>query len=146
MPDGEISSSSDNNGPAGTGTTAVSPAFVPRSTQLSEFPPESKVLGRTVPTYWAGRRAWNSNRGVDDIDHLWRVHDGLYDLAGFEHPGGRDLLENSRGTDITELFEAHHIDIEKSRAVLAKYYVKVGFGGCIRSCSIHSQSQTLVVC
>jgi hypothetical protein len=44
---------------------------------------------------------------VDDAvpPHLWRVHDELYDLAEFKHPGGDHWLELTKGTDITELFE-----------------------------------------
>ena len=42
--------------------------------------------------------------------HLWRIHDDLYDLKGFTHPGGAHWLSLTRGTDITELFESHHIN------------------------------------
>lgn len=42
--------------------------------------------------------------------HLWRIHDDLYDLEGFKHPGGAHWLSLTRGTDITELFESHHIN------------------------------------
>lgn len=55
--------------------------------------------------------------------HLWRIHDHLYDLSQFDHPGGQDFLEITQGTDITELFESSHYDIEKARKFLSKYCV-----------------------
>ena len=106
----------------------------PIAPQATAFPPISEVKGRSVPTYWQGRREWNLDRGVDNMPNLWRVGDNLYDLAGFEHPGGVDLLSMSKGTDITEAFEAHHIDIKKARAVLDKYFVQVWIqsqAGCL---------------
>lgn len=56
---------------------------------------------------------------------VWRVHDSLYDLTPFLnfHPGGKDWLEISRGTDITELFESHHPNIAKARSILKKYRI-----------------------
>lgn len=56
--------------------------------------------------------------------HLWRVHDSLYDLSDFDHPGGKRWLELTRGTDITELFESHHIDMDRTKRVLAVYRVQ----------------------
>lgn len=117
--------------------------------QADSFPPIAEVKGRNIFTYWEGRRKWNANHGMEK---LWRVHDGLYDLSGFNHPGGKSWLDltkvsgdrfrgasvpkrgssspfsspvGNKGTDVTELFESHHLDIEKARAVLAKYYVRV---------------------
>lgn len=71
-------------------------------------------------------------QGVDKVNeetdadhpHLWRIHDHLYDFSKFQHPGGNSFLEITRNTDITELFESQHVDIEKARAYLAKYFVK----------------------
>ena len=62
----------------------------------------------------------------DDIGDLtlWRVHNQLYDLKDFSHPGGQGLLEMSRGTDITELFESSHPNMSKAASVLEKYKVK----------------------
>ncbi len=56
--------------------------------------------------------------------YLWRIHDKLYDLSEFNHPGGQTFLEISRDTDITELFETSHYDIHKARAVLDKFFVR----------------------
>ncbi|XP_055372163.1 cytochrome b5-related protein-like [Condylostylus longicornis] len=49
----------------------------------------------------------------DDAEGLWRIKDSLYDFSDFisRHPGGRFWLETTRGTDITEAFEIHHISI-----------------------------------
>ncbi len=58
---------------------------------------------------------------------LWRVHDALYDLSDFarRHPGGRQWIEATRGTDITEPFEASHFFEEGQReALLTKYHVR----------------------
>ena len=59
--------------------------------------------------------------------HLWRIHDGLYDLRGFikTHPGGEDVIESTEGIDITEAFEASHpTNPKKLHAILKKYLVK----------------------
>eukprot|EP01096_Ripella_sp_DP13-Kostka_P011446 TRINITY_DN4620_c0_g1_i1.p1 TRINITY_DN4620_c0_g1~~TRINITY_DN4620_c0_g1_i1.p1 ORF type:complete len:509 (-),score=168.92 TRINITY_DN4620_c0_g1_i1:50-1543(-) len=55
---------------------------------------------------------------------LWRVHDDLFDLSSFvdRHPGGRMWLEETRGTDVTEVFESHHLDPNVS-AILHKFRV-----------------------
>lgn len=55
--------------------------------------------------------------------NLWRIHDDLYDLTGFNHPGGADFLTMTRGTDITELFESSHVNILKATSLLSKYHV-----------------------
>jgi hypothetical protein len=54
---------------------------------------------------------------------LWRIHDDLYDLSNFNHPGGPSFIELTKNTDITELFESSHPNIEKARALLGKYKV-----------------------
>ena len=49
-----------------------------------------------------------------------------YDLTGFleKHPGGSHWLESTRGQDITELFYTHHLNEDKVKATLNKFYVK----------------------
>ncbi|XP_055706560.1 cytochrome b5-related protein-like isoform X2 [Phlebotomus papatasi] len=61
----------------------------------------------------------------DGAEGLWRVHDGIYDLTDFveRHPGGREWLEMTRGTDITEAFEAHHIN-EGPERLLEKFRIR----------------------
>lgn len=54
---------------------------------------------------------WLMDKREDDgAEGLWRIHDTLYDFSQFldKHPGGRDWLTLTEGTDITEAFEAHH--------------------------------------
>jgi cytochrome b involved in lipid metabolism len=55
------------------------------------------------------------------------VHDKIYDLTNFieKHPGGRDWIEVTQGTDITESFEVSHvINVDKVESILGKYYIK----------------------
>jgi cytochrome b involved in lipid metabolism len=40
------------------------------------------------------------------------------------HPGGSIWLEMTKGQDITEHFISYHLNEEKARAVLSKYFVK----------------------
>ncbi|XP_037039204.1 cytochrome b5-related protein-like [Bradysia coprophila] len=61
----------------------------------------------------------------ENAEGLWRVHDKLYDLSNFieRHPGGREWLELTKGTDITELFELHHLQLNAEN-MLPKFYVR----------------------
>lgn len=74
---------------------------------------------KTAAMWLKGRRT------DDDIGDFWRVHDKLYDLTDFmgRHPGGRQWLEVTRGTDITEAFESSHIN-PSTKNILDRYYVK----------------------
>ncbi len=84
-------------------------------------------------------------------DGLWRIHGKAYDFSSFavNHPGnarahcfhairptaacfgsvvssgGKHWIELTKGLDITDLFEVHHLNFDKASAVLPKYYVKV---------------------
>lgn len=42
--------------------------------------------------------------------HCIAVHNVVYDVRHFDHPGGRVLLELCRGHDATELFETSHVN------------------------------------
>lgn len=56
--------------------------------------------------------SWLKGKHLDDeAEGLWRIHDNLYDLTDFvtQHPGGPLWLQQTKGTDITEAFETHHI-------------------------------------
>ncbi|VVD02306.1 unnamed protein product [Leptidea sinapis] len=69
---------------------------------------------------------WLAGKKVQDgANGLWRVHDSLYDLTNFIdfHPGGTQWLEFTKGTDITEAFETHHIRSDLAETILAKYFV-----------------------
>ena len=57
---------------------------------------------------------------------LWLVHGKWYDLNGFisQHPGGKFWIEQTRGQDITDLVETHHMfPPEVLLKMLGKFYV-----------------------
>lgn len=69
---------------------------------------------------------WLEGKNTDDkAENLWRIHDKLYDLRKFVnlHPGGSEWIELTKGTDITEAFESHHLS-PKAENLLPKYFVK----------------------
>lgn len=49
----------------------------------------------------------------------------MYDLEEFAkiHPGGEHWIRFTKGHEITELFRVHHLDIDKARNLLDKYYI-----------------------
>ena len=70
--------------------------------------------------------SWLAGKRIDDnAEGLWRVHDKLYDLTDFvqRHPGGAEWLEMTKGIDITEQFETHHIT-GKAEQLLTKFYIR----------------------
>jgi len=75
---------------------------------------------------WKFATQWlKAKRIDDDCDGLWRIHDDLYDLSGWEkyHPGGRNWLDLTRGTDCTEAFETYHV-FGVSESLLKKFWVR----------------------
>lgn len=72
--------------------------------------------------------------GVEFRPHrrYWLIGGKYYDLEPFlhRHPGGKQLLllARDRFDDCTFVFEAHHSDYKKTRAVLRKYEVKPSNG------------------
>lgn len=83
-----------------------------------------------LPTYYEGHvrnsLSWLRGKVSDDgAEGLWRVHDRLYNFTPFinAHPGGPDWLEMTKGTDITEAFETHHIKTYPQK-LLETYYVR----------------------
>ncbi|XP_067622954.1 cytochrome b5-related protein [Eurosta solidaginis] len=66
-----------------------------------------------------------SKRKDDEAEGLWRIKDELYDLTDFitHHPGGPFWLETTKGTDITEAFESHHIS-KKPEEMLNKFHAR----------------------
>ncbi|XP_012286540.1 cytochrome b5-related protein [Orussus abietinus] len=66
-----------------------------------------------------------SRRETDGAEDLWRVQDKLYDLNGFAsfHPGGAEWIRLTKGTDITEAFEVHHLT-DKAERMLPKFYIR----------------------
>ncbi|XP_011647047.1 cytochrome b5-related protein isoform X1 [Pogonomyrmex barbatus] len=65
-----------------------------------------------------------ARRKIDGAEGLWRIENKLYDLDTFakSHPGGSEWIRLTKGTDITELFETHHIT-DKAERLLPKFYV-----------------------
>jgi len=75
---------------------------------------------------WKFATQWlKAKRINDECEGLWRIHDDLYDLTGWEkhHPGGRNWLDLTRGTDCTEAFETYHV-FGVSESLLKKFWVK----------------------
>lgn len=92
--------------------------------------PKASTISLKYPTYRdnliRGTYSWlDGKRLDDDAEGLWRIHNGLYDLSSFisNHPGGPEWLVLTKGTDITEAFESHHIT-PKANQFLPKFYVR----------------------
>lgn len=72
--------------------------------------------------------SWLDAKREDDNveDGLWRIHNTLYDLTEFidKHPGGQDWLKWTKGIDITEAVETHHVYPERLIVHLNKYRVR----------------------
>ncbi|CAG9857308.1 unnamed protein product [Phyllotreta striolata] len=80
----------------------------------SKYAPVSSLGIKSTPTRGSSLTTdlWlEEKRELDGAEGLWRIHDDLYDLTGFveRHPGGSEWLELTKGTDITEAFEVHHL-------------------------------------
>ena len=88
-----------------------------------KYPSLRDVPLRAAATWIEGKRT------DDDCGNLWRVHDKLYDLTDFveRHPGGAQWIRVSRGTDITEAYEAAHMNPATDQ-VLAKFYARPASG------------------
>jgi len=56
-------------------------------------------------------------------ENLWSINGVYYDLKEFttKHPGGPDFVTSCRGTDCTELFESHHVNIDLVTKMLSKH-------------------------
>jgi fatty acid desaturase len=69
------------------------------------------------------------NEGKTSGRKITRIFDELYDLEGFQHPGGENALSMAFGRDVTELFHTSHqfVDQAKLKQVLQKYkYTETG--------------------
>ncbi|XP_012534068.1 cytochrome b5-related protein isoform X2 [Monomorium pharaonis] len=66
-----------------------------------------------------------ARKKIDGAEGLWRIGNKLYNLETFikSHPGGAEWLLLTKGTDITELFESHHIT-DKAEQLLPKFYIR----------------------
>ncbi|XP_075972014.1 cytochrome b5-related protein-like [Anticarsia gemmatalis] len=83
------------------------------------YPAFRDDIPKTPHTWLKGKRA------QDGAEGLWRIHDSLYDLTDFTsvHPGGEEWLRVTKGTDITEAFETHHLK-GIAETLLPKYFIK----------------------
>ncbi|XP_012254794.2 cytochrome b5-related protein-like [Athalia rosae] len=91
---------------------------------------KSTLVGLKYPTgrddiLKTGVKWLNGKREDDGAEGLWRVGDKLYDLDAWarNHPGGTEWITFTRGTDITEAFEANHISLLAER-LLPKFYIR----------------------
>ena len=97
----------------------------------SPSPTAGAALAATTPR--EARHAWLGKKALHDSEagatpslpaaetaHLWMVHGQWYDLASFaeRHPGGAFWLTQTVGMDVTELYETHHLGMEKADAIL----------------------------
>jgi len=75
---------------------------------------------------WCKEKAQRESRVGGADRELWMVHGKWYDLNDYvaSHPGGPDWLKLTRGQDITEAFEVHHLNMPKVQKVLKTMYVK----------------------
>lgn len=79
-----------------------------------------------TPAVWMRSKARDDAARLGIPENLWCVHGKLYDLSKFmnRHPGGRYWLEVTRGSDITEAVETHHLNEPAVDAVLSKTFVR----------------------
>nr|AIM40226.1 desaturase [Cydia pomonella] len=84
-----------------------------------EYPVTREEEPRTPQQWLKGKRL------QDGAQDLWRIHDSLYDLTSFVdvHPGGTQWITVTKGTDITEAFETHHLK-GLAEEQLPKYFVR----------------------
>lgn len=88
------------------------------------------TIAHKYPTYRddavKGCKKWLDGKRIDDnAENLWRIHNKLYDLTDFieRHPGGSNWLEVTKGIDITEQFESHHIT-SVAEKMLPMFYIR----------------------
>lgn len=101
--------------------TESSNGEVPRLvTSIANKYPTFRDVPLKTPYVWL-----EGKRHDDGAEGLWRIHDTLYDLTEFatRHPGGASWIRLTRGTDITEAFETHHITT-KAESLLPKYKIR----------------------
>lgn len=96
--------------------------FAPISKSRLPYPPIAGSGSNTGSEHFKRAKAEADTKG----SNLWRVYNKLYDLTDYldKHPGGRDWLELTRGTDCTEAFEAHHLDTDKVENVLKSFFIR----------------------
>lgn len=88
------------------------------------------TIAYKYPTYRddpiKGCKKWlDGKRADDNAEGFWRIHNKLYDFSDFikRHPGGSEWIELTKGVDITEQFEIHHIR-GTAEKMLPQFYVR----------------------
>lgn len=92
----------------------------------AKYPSKRDAILLPTPFEWLDVKQDADELEVD-AQHpaLWRIHNDLYDFTNFKnHPGGYAFIDFTKNTDITEMFESSHVDIDKAKAYLSKYFVK----------------------
>ena len=98
-----------------------------RSPSPSPTPGAAPTTPREARHAWLGKKALHDSEAgatpslpAAETAHLWMVHGQWYDLASFaeRHPGGAFWLTQTVGMDVTELYETHHLGMEKADAIL----------------------------
>eukprot|EP00755_Sulcionema_specki_P014615 Sspe_Gene.57200::Locus_31399_Transcript_1_1_Confidence_1.000_Length_1387::g.57200::m.57200 len=86
--------------------------------------PSRADLQKEGATAWmAEKKAADQQRVKGLTPQLWAAHGVLYDLTGFNHPGGRFWIDATRGMDITELVETHHPDMSRLKSIMQQHKV-----------------------
>ncbi|XP_033226339.1 uncharacterized protein LOC117178905 [Belonocnema kinseyi] len=90
----------------------------------SSIPGLGYPSGRDDPLK-TGQGYLDGRKRDDGAEGLWRIKDDLYDLQNFvnSHPGGAEWINITKGTDITEAFEVHHLTA-KPEKLLPKFFVR----------------------
>lgn len=98
--------------------------------QEAEKPPFQSSIGLKYPAHrdhpFRCADLWIEDKRADDgAEGLWRIHDDLYDLSDWidKHPGGRDWIRLTKGTDITIAFESYHISTQ-AESMLPKFFIR----------------------
>lgn len=84
-------------------------------------------------------QSWLTGKRQDDeAEGLWRIYDSIYDFTDFidKHPGGSFWIRETKGTDITEAFEAHHLTTAPSK-MIEKYKIREAAKPRIYTLTLH---------
>ncbi|CAK87368.1 unnamed protein product (macronuclear) [Paramecium tetraurelia] len=92
---------------------------------IPSLPSRGKQLLES-PFIWLKEKAEMDRKRTGVPSNMWYVQGKIYDLSKFlkEHPGGENFLKLTQGQDITEMYFAHHLNLDKCQAILSKYYVR----------------------
>ena len=128
----QVPNSSHPEGEGGTQTLRVRVSTKGHTVELPARAPEPGdpwfLHGREEPSKYVAEGYCESRRLTDSAgSQLWRIHDKYFDLSEYlaSHPGGRQWLERTRGWDITEAVQSHHLRLswEQLYRTIRKYEV-----------------------